>query len=259
MTYRGLSLLLSMSFLLLFVDADSFIKINEFWPIIIVSGFVTLAANYFGSNIYLYMPVGLAGALCTSSQTIAVTLFGFILLNESPTELQLILLCLILLFIFMLGFRNQNSAGLQTYNPKLGLISTLFFGIFSGLSIVFVGKFSREFSPLLSAYVWEASVGVCGLFVCFLRKKIFKIELKRISKKEFISLLLHCSPTIVGTACMALAVSRGPISLVYAIIAAGMVVNCILGRVIYKEELNSKQWAIILVICCLVGIIKIFS
>ncbi|MBP9838059.1 MAG: DMT family transporter [Proteobacteria bacterium] len=254
-TYRGLSLLISMLPVLYFVEDLNANLVISILPLISLASFFTVIANAQAALVYQYLPLGIAGALCVSSATIFATLFGFLFLSESPNYIQSVCIVSILCLVFFLGSLT-NSEKQHEYQVKKGLIATFLFAFFIATGYIFMGRASREIDPLLSGYLWEGGIGICGVILTILRKFSGGKPLEKISFQDFYKILLYSSPTVFATACFSLAIKMGPMSIVLAIIATGIIINCILGSLLYKEKLTWKQWGVILLICGVVVLLK---
>ena len=257
--YRGLSLGITMLPLLLFAPTSTWIGCGSNVIVKILAASVLAAiGNRASASAYSSLPVGIAGALTMSFATICAAVVSYLLFDESLTTNQIIIVALILSGISALGMSKSTGALPKDYSVKQGVISSFIYGVTLGSAFTFVGSASRDIHPFAVGYMWEITIGIITLIAACSRRLFGKSGLQKLSVKDLGKLTLFSSPTVIGTACYALATSQGPIGIVTAIVATGMIWNSLLGMILYKERLSTTQWMIILFVCLTVGALRIF-
>jgi len=255
--YRGLTLGLSMLPLLYFVPKDIWINLPTYATIILGASICAALGNWSIAIAYRVLPVGIASALATSFVALAAVINGIIFFEEFLSGFQLLCIFLILLGVCFLGLSKSKGPLPKEYNVRRGIFQSLLFGIFLGLAIALVGSASREFHPFAVGYLWEFTIGIIAALVCLFRGLVGGKSLVVVSKKDFWTILLYSSPTVLGTGCYAMALTMGPIGVVATILSTGMVFSTILAFFFYGERLSARQWITMLFICLAIGALKL--
>jgi drug/metabolite transporter (DMT)-like permease len=244
-SYRGLSLGITMlPLVLILVPYTEFAKFNyEIAALIVFTSLVTVAGNVSNYKAQIYLPVGVATALCLAFSTLVAILIGVYFLNEEITPFQVLLTVFMLVEIFLMGI--AKSKDFKEQNIPKGLLYSGLFGIFLGTGFSLVGVISKAINPVLVGYLWEFGIGILGLIIYLFLGLIRKLKLQ-INFREFYKVGLASSPTIFGTSCYAFATTLGPISILAAIIATVAVFTALFGYVILKERLSTTQWVVII-------------
>lgn len=246
-TWRGLALGLSMIPILFFVPHQAWSHISpKFLPWAALLWVITTAAN---SLVFLgqkHLPVGINLALCIGVATLLSTAIGVAVFHDAFTQAQIALGVLMLAEAVALGV--VSSRGVKTQGTALlGVFYSALGGAFMGLAYGLVGYLSRDSSPLLVGYVWETGTGLVGLLVLLaLRLRHEPAPKNRpFIKVSFWKILLASSPTVVGTACYALATTSGPLGLAGAILATMGAFAALFSFFFLKERLTWPQGALV--------------
>lgn len=257
--YRGLSLGLSMSVLLVFVPLTDFQNVPEFGGGILAASVCAALGNWAMANAFRHLSVGVANALCTCFAAIMTVINGFIFLKEVLSLYQILFIALILLGVLWLGASRTRGSVPEHFNIKLGILNSLLFGLFLGCAYVLIGFAARSMHPFLVGYLWEFTIGILAAFIAVFRGKINGRYLTKLSYKESVRLLLYSSPTAIGTGFYALAMRLGPIGIATAVLSTMMVFTTLLAYFVYHEKLTIRQWLLLFVVCGSVVALRMVS
>lgn len=257
--YRGLSLGITMMPLLLFVSLRDLKDLP--FLLLLISGASVAAAlgNWAMANSYNALPVGIATALAMSLATVVTILLGYIIFDEAFGVRQLALMALILFGVFILGSAKSTGTLPKEYHLFRGVINSVLFGLTMGIAFTLVGFTSRRFPPFAVGYLWEVSIGVIAVLMAIGRGYFGKGGFEILSVKDMFKVALYSSPTVIGTGAFVLATTMGPMGIVTAISAMSMVFGSIFARLLYGEKLSFFQWIVMILICAMVGVLRLFS
>lgn len=243
--WRGLALCLTMLPLLAFVPGTAFHKMDgRFLLFAVALAGITTAANSLVFISQKHLPVGISLALTIGVSTLVATAIGIGAFGDSFTPVQLVLGSLMLIEAAVLGAVSSRGAAVNLGRPALGVLASIAGGVFMGGAYGLVGYLSRDTSPLLVGYVWEGGTGVLGVGI------LAALHLVRRGKGAgpripFLKILLASSPTAVGTACYAMATTRGPLGLAGAILATMGAFAAVFSFFILKEKLTWAQGVLV--------------
>lgn len=256
-SYRGLSLAVSMAPLLFFVPRETYSHIPAVVLPLLAASTAAVFANWSSAKAFRFLPVGIASAASMSFATVSSVAIGIFFLGESISSLQALLLILILGSVLALGATRNKGSVPAEFNVPRGMFAALLFGFFIGIGYTLVGVASRQSHPLLVAYLWESFIGVLAFLIVVFRGVFRSKSRASISGQEFLGLALASSPTAVGTGCYAYAVSIGPVGIATAVLGTMMVFTTLLAILIYKERLSSLAWLILFLVCVLLALLRL--
>ena len=257
--YRGLSFLVTMLPLLFLSEVRDFEAILPFVIPIVAASFVTVFANWAIATAYDCLPVGIASGVGLSVSAISVAGIAYVAFDERLSILQILLIALLIAGVILLGFSRAPRKPVHSYRPLPGLVAAVVFGvsIASGNSLLSLG--ARRLDPMLSAYLWECGVGVIALLLAFVRGVSSGKGLERISLRDFGAIAFYSSPTVLGTACLTLAMSLGPLALIQAVLTLITISSTFLAWWLYKEKLEVIQWILLVYCCGVVALLKLVT
>jgi len=259
-TYRGLSLGISMLPLLLFVPAGTFGQWPALLPLILSAAVLAALGNWCNATVISHLPVGIANALCMGAVSLTVTSLGYLVLDERLLPRQLLFVALILMGVLLLGLSRSRplvAGALPPARLGVGLLFSGLFGLLLGSAFMLVAQASREAHPFLVAYSWEFGIGLCALLMTGLRRALGGAALQALPLRQFARLLLCASPTAIGTGLYALAMTLGPVAIAAAVVSSMMVFSTLFGYLLYGERPSRRQGALILFICVAVVGLKL--
>jgi drug/metabolite transporter (DMT)-like permease len=255
-SYRGLSLALTMSPLLLFVPAGEFQLLPAILPLIFAASLAAALANWCAANAYSHLPVGIAAALSMTFATLCSVAIGYFFFAEALSEMQIFLIGLLSLSVLGLGATKSVGTLPAEYHVPRGIFNSLLFGIGISIGYSLVGAASRAVHPFLVGYLWESIIGVLAFCMTLFRTPR---GLCSIGVRGFLKVALYSAPTVLGTGCYAYAVSIGPIGIATAVLGSMMVFSTLMSRFLYDERLSYVQWGILLAVCALLAVLRLAS
>ena len=258
-TYRGLTLGLSMLPLLFLADFNEFQRILDFLPYILAGSIFSALGNWCSANTYVHLPIGIGSALTMSAASIVAVLIGFLFLSEMLVASQIISIALILVGVFLLGVSKSNGPLPKKFNVPSGLAYASMSGLFAGSAYSIIGTTARSFDPFIAGYMWEFMIGIIAASIACMRGMFGGRPLSPVSRNDFFRILKFCSPTLIGSGLYVYSMSIGPVGIATAIIGTMMVFSSIFASIIYKEKLSIKQWILIAFVCSIVVSLKLFS
>lgn len=258
-TVRGLCLALVMLPLLAFVPAEAFARLPQYAAIIVLAaGFAALGA-WCNARAFRFLPVGLTIAFMTTFNTLLICLWGFIAFHEKLNWVQGLVIAVILSCVVGLGVSRSRVALGQVAHPHKGLLLCLIYGLCISLAFTLLSYVARKLNPFLAAYCWETLIGIISFGITVVRKSLAHRPVFSISRRDTATILLFCSPTLIGTGAYMLAVTLGPVSIVAAVNTAVIVISTILARIFFKEKAALLQWTLLLLICALLVALHLAS
>jgi drug/metabolite transporter (DMT)-like permease len=205
------------------------------------------------------LPVGIATALAMSLATVVTTLLSYGIFEEAFRLRQLALMVLILFGVFILGSARSTGTLPKEYHLLRGVVNCILFGFMMGTAFVLVGFASRLFPPFIVGYLWEFIIGIIAVLIAVGRGYCGREGFEILSGRNIFKVVLYSSPTVVGTGAFVLATTMGPMGIVTAISAMSMVFGSIFARLLYGEKLSFFQWIVMILICAMVGVLRLFS
>jgi drug/metabolite transporter (DMT)-like permease len=252
--YRNLSLAVTMIPLLFLASRESFASLQDTQVIIefLIAGATGASALALSLWAVKFLPVGIKTVFGRLFSVVIVFILGFVFFGEIPFWEELFFVTLILIAGGCLAMQKNKFEHLDN-NVTKGVLITFVSAVLAGFSFYFMSKLSREIDPFLSGYVWETLIGLFALLFGILRSGIGHTKIAKISWKEFGVITLVSWPTLVGTGAFAYAVTLGPMGIVNAIGAGGILVSILIAHFLYNEKLIRSQLFWVLVI--LVGLV----
>lgn len=247
--YRGLSLGISMLPVIYFAEAGAWSKLPDATSAILLAAILGALGNWCISSAFLSFPVGRTNAIAMSCTAIVASILGFIFFGEQLSNIEIIMVGLVLIGIFSLGFSEMAEGFQPTQSKTMGTIQCAAFGVFIGTAFNFLGSASRVSDPFIAAYLWEFSIGIFALVIAIARKPFGFPGLQAVSLKTFRGILIASSMTAAGTALYSLSLTKGSIAIASALITTMMVFTAIFSVFVYKEKLPLRNWLIICFIC----------
>ena len=252
--YRNISFVVTLLPLLIGASAQEIRTVVLHWPLLMASGFaggIYLTLLYAS---YKYLSVGVGTSASKVFSTIAVAVFGWVLLGEQLSIVSLLVIGVILAGTLLLGLQHKHLPHLDNRFALGILFSALGAFPIAFISYVFA-VLSRQASPFVSGYFWEISIGIACLILLMLRALFFRKNIQKVDARTFFLIAACSAPTLIGTGFMSLALRNGPIGIVSAISIGSLVVSALLAWLWYDEKLSRGQWASMMVI--LAGIVAL--
>lgn len=268
--YRGLSLGITMSPLLLFVPSNTGISLYSVFFHYVIACILAAFGNWCFAGVYTCFFVGIANALCVGFCSIMSMVFSYILLGDRVNLYQGSLALLLIVFLVATAAtRNRQASLVSLPNADriiLGVFLALLGGIFLGLAFTLVGYLSRNVHPLLIAWLWEFGIGVFAISIVYGRfvigrqfgvNDLIKPRENNLPRDEIIKIALYSSPTILGTGCYAVALTLGPMPIAAALSATAVIFSTLFGYFFFKERLNNLQLSLLVINGLLIALIRL--
>ena len=252
--YRSGSLIFTMLPLLFFASWSEIRGILDFLPEISLAAITGLIGSALSFHSMKYMSVGIKNVFSKIIGTLWAIVLGFLFFNETITLAQGILMVFILVSGYFLS-RQKNDFDHIENNLWKGLVLTFFSQIIAGLSFYFVAKISRELSPYVAGYFWEALIGIFAIIIVAFRPLYDGKSLYKISLREFGKIAGICSLTLLGTGGFLYAVTLGSYAIANVLMNGSIFVSILVAHFAFHEKLTKRQWVWILAL--MVGIVAL--
>ncbi|MFA6523386.1 MAG: DMT family transporter [Candidatus Peribacteraceae bacterium] len=217
------------------------------WPILIAGGFgggLSLGLMY---TAYRFIPIGVTVGLQRAFSTIMLAIAGWLFWKETLSPAAIALIAVILAASFFLGLRKHGMPHLDQ-RGLLGLTLVFLSAVPLAVAYVVFAILSRDGSPLVSGYFWEAAIGAGGFGLLVLRWFGNRQDIDRITGRDFLAIALRAWPTLIGTGCYGLALHLGPMAVISAVGTVSIVFSTLLAHWLFEEKIHPNQWLAILVI-----------
>ncbi len=253
--YRSLTLIVTMLPLLFFTNPDKIVGIIDFWWIILLAGLGGALAQWLGFLSMQILPMGIHTAMGTGLGTIFSFILGFLFFGETVTSIQVLFVVIILLGASLFALYKAKMPHLDASKWALGIFYRVMCSLIVSFAFIAVVKVSREHDPFVAGYVWEVLIGICSFILLLGRQVLNSQKIEKISKHTFFKIMLVCSPTLIGTGGFVMASLLGPVGIISAIGACGVVISALLSWAMYNEKLSRVHWlAIFIVVSGVVGL-----
>jgi len=252
--YRSGSLIFTMLPLLFFASWSEIRGISDYWLEISLASITAVVGSALSFYSMKFMPVGIKNVFSKVIGTLWAIILGFLLFHETITVAQAILMFFILFASYMLS-REKNDFDHLDNNIWKGLILTFFSQIIVGVSFYYVSYVSRELSPYVAGYFWEALIGVFAIIIVTLRPLYDGKKLYKISLREFLKIAGICSLTLFGTGGFLYAVNHGNYAITNVLMNGSIFVSILVAHYAFHEKMTKKQW--IWILALIAGIIAL--
>ncbi|NQZ84129.1 MAG: DMT family transporter [Nanoarchaeales archaeon] len=258
--YSNLSFIITMFPLLFFAEMSEILEILNHLPMLLlasISGFIAVA-SLFSANKYL--PVGLNGGIKQGIYIIFAFILSYLFFNEKTTPIEFLIIFVILISTILLSFMKMDLKHLDIQHMNKGITYVIVSGVFQALSYFSFASLSRNLSPFVATYFWEAGIGVAALMFILIFGGHFGVpKLKRISNNQILKISIVSTLAIIGTLCYSFAIKIGNFAIATSLLTTTIVVYTIAGYILFKEKLNIKQITLMSIIIISVMVLKLIS
>lgn len=252
--YRNISFVITLAPLLIGAKWIDFYKVLSHWPLLLVAGIsggVYLALIF---TAFRYVAAGITNAISRASLIILVTIFSMVFMQESLSAQTLLIIAMIVVSAICLGIQRNPMKHLDN-KILLGVVIVVLASFPLAITKQIVTVISRDANPLVTGYFWELSIAMGAFAVIGLRWLIWHRGLTAVSRCQLIDIAGCSSFTLIGTGCLALAVSQGSLAIVESIGTGGLVLISLFAWNWYNERLRIGQWiSILLIVAGIVGL-----
>ncbi len=258
--YRGVSLLVTMLPLLLFVSWGEIVAVKDHSLMLLLSagiGSIGFVMSLSGSR---YLPVGVASSIRQTINVPVAIVIGMLFLQEYLTLVQIVLLAGIAGCAIGLTTLRSHHSHLDPAKAFRGVLFSACAGIISAFAWYFFSIAARELHPFVAAYFVEVSVGLFTLlYFITLRVSRQHTASARLPFRAIRNIVLIGALTIFGTGGYALAINHGPYPLGQGLMTGTILVATSIAWFLFKERLNKTQIALIVGAVVLMFILKVVS
>lgn len=236
--FRGMSLGVSMAPWLLLVPAHAWRALGahagELAAIVVVTG----VANILQLQAVRFVTFGLRAALMICSMAFCSALFGWGVLGEPLSPLQ-VGLCVVVAVSGAAVALGSHSAGDLPIDVPRGAALTVAAGALMACAILGVRSLARETHPLLTAWAWEFGAGLVLLAPALLQRGDASTDS---TSRRFMSVGVAALPTAVASGASVLALELGELSLWGALGGTQILFTAALGALWHRERLGAWRW-----------------
>lgn len=254
--HRGLSLGITMAPLLFLAGAPSLLKFAGSFHLIFAASVLAFVCNIFTAVSLRHLPIGVSTGCQMGAIVITSTLLGVLGYGEVLRPMHVAGIGLILAGNSAVCFAAQGSKVILDRKALVGITYGILGGTSIACSYLFLTRLSREVDPYATAYFWELIIGVIALVLVLLRKKDPNSP-NRLVWREFPKVLWRSSPTLLGTGGLALALTKGPLSIAAAVSSTVVIVVTVLSFILYRERPTRVQVAAIAVVFAAVLLLRL--
>lgn len=243
--YRSSSLIFTMLPLLFFATWSEIRGISDYWMEISLAGIAGVIGSALSFYSMKFMPAGIKTLFSRVISTVWAVIIGILFFSETISLEQAVIIFFILCAGFFLG-RQKNDFDHLENNIWKGLVLTFISQIVVGFSFYYVSYVSRELSPFVAGYFWEALIGIFSLILVAFRPWYDGKKLHKISLCEFGKIAGICSLTLVGTGGFMYAITIGSYGIANVMMNGSIFVSILVAHYAFREKLTKNQWIWIL-------------
>ncbi len=240
--------------LLLFSSWGGIASVFGQWPLLLLSSIAGAVGLYLSYQSYRSLPAGVGGALTSAASTLTTMIAGQMFFDELLTVPAVALILLIIVGCITLGLQKIDHPHLDSAFVR-GVTFALLTGPCFATTKLVLAALSRAGDPLAASYVWEVLIAPAAAGLLFLRPASAAVR-QRLTLKTAILIAAYALPTLAGTGFYALASRMGPVAVLNAISAGGVLaVVALLSVFVYGERLTRGQGlSIAVIIAGIVGL-----
>jgi drug/metabolite transporter (DMT)-like permease len=252
--YRSGSLIFTMLPLLFFASWAEICGISDYWLEISLAGITAVVGSALSFYSMKFMSIGIKNVFSKMIGTIWAIILGFLFFHETITLAQGILMFFVLVSGYMLS-REKNDFEHLDNNIWKGLVLTFLSQIIVGVSFYYVSYVSRELSPYVAGYFWEALIGIFAIIIVIFRPLYDGKKLHKISLSEFWKIAAICSLTLFGTGGFLYAVNIGSYAVTNVLMNGSIFVSILVAHYAFHEKMTKQQW--IWIVALVAGIVAL--
>ncbi len=240
--YRNLSFIVVMLPLLFFATPAEILQTLSYWPIFLLAGICGALGLFFGLESQKYLPIGIVMAF-SQTMPLLLILWVFLFFGETLSMISFVFIGIIILGVLPLVLTKNTHMTHLNSNIFRGILFVSLGVFFGSLSFFTMSIAATHTHPLVTGYFWEVSIGLIALLFVSIRGLMGKTKLHRISLREFGSIALAASPTVIGSGALPMAMAIGPVGIAQSLCGSGAVlVSVLLSKVIHHEHLRLFQY-----------------
>jgi drug/metabolite transporter (DMT)-like permease len=252
--YRNVAFIVTLSPLLLWSTPAETVAVLENWRLLAVAGVSGGLSLWTMYGSLRFIGVSFTTAVSIAVATLTTSALGWVLFHEQLSLTSMALIAMIIAGVLIFGLHYRHFPHLDS-KLLAGVTLAATGGFLNSITKFIVSALSREMNPFVSGYFWEGSIGLACVVLVLLRHLMQRQPLQRVSRKEFLTIVLCSLPTLLGTGFFCLAVQSGPIAIVGAVGSGGLVIVSLMAWAWYGERITLKQWAGIgLIVAGVVGL-----
>lgn len=186
----------------------------------------------------------------TSSLSNVITIgIGILILNETLSPQQFVGISITLIAVYLFSKKKEDfPRTLEVFFLASGIITVSFLS-------KYIQKLAAMSEPIFNLLFWQfIAASVSGLLGALIFEKNIGKEFIS-SKKYLLGSFLIGSLMFLGSWAILIALSKAPLSLVYAIHPIYILVTALMGALIFKEKLTKRK--VFLIFLTILGVILI--
>ncbi len=233
--------------LLWFSSVEGFSAVFTEWPLLLLSSFAGAVGLHLSYQSYRSLPAGVGGALTSAASTLTTMLAGQVFFDEILTTPAVILILLIVCGCVSLGLQKIDHPHLDSRFVK-GITYAVITGPCFATTKLVLAALSRSGDPMAATYVWEVMIAPAALALWAVRPAT-KDAITIPTLRQIGIISLCALPTLAGSGLYAIAARLGPVAVLNAVSAGGVLaVVALLSVFLYRERLTVGQSVSIAVI-----------
>lgn len=249
-TFRGLSLGVTMSPLLFFVNASAWHALADRWVELLLMLCITAVANVLQLQAARYLPFGLRAAFVVMALAVCGVAIGVTFLNERFSVAQFGWCALIVGSAVLAALGDHSNHELVADVPRGAALAIGSATLIAFAALLFA-RLARGTHPLLVGWAWELGIGLVLLGpLLWQSRKGWEPGVAR----RFLRVGVASSPTVIGTAASGFALTLGPLGMWSAIAGTQALFTAALGVLWHDERMGARRW-----LCLLLGAVGIFG
>lgn len=251
----GLLLYHSMMILISLITYPEFItKLNGMDMLKMFPGIIMQSIGFYCSiSAVKYGKVAITSSI-QKAKVVVTFLLGIIFLKENCTIVQLVVSVILVILSIMVAKNKQNDK--EKIDRKLEKKAVMYsygFVIFNGISNFINKIYVTEYQNPLYVVFNYAIIIIIGIFVyCLLTKQWNYIDIRKIDTKKYF--ILQALLDVLSSIFDRFALLEGNVSVISVISTSSIVITILASRLILKEKVTWKKYAMIfsIFICVLI-------
>ncbi len=255
--------LLSYHFIMIFItlmfNAKILVMLNFMDMLHMLPGIIMQAIGFFCCvSSIKYGKVAITSSI-QKSKVVVAFLLGVVILKENCTLLQIIISAILVILSIIIAInKEKNSSKIDIEAQKKSILYSYGFVIFNGISNflnkIYVANFQ---DPLYVVFNYAIISIILVVLFCIFTKQLSYIDIRKIKNKKFFFLQSLCDSS--SSVFNRFSLLAGDVSIISVIETSSIVVTVLASRLILKEKVTIKKYAMIIGVFICVFILAIIK